>query len=114
LKISSNFHPKEKRKRFVYAFDVKEGKGEFFEVDLPYFWNEKMSTLFDDMIPFSQSKEQKIPSRLLSKEGRNRKIKELKQKNPNLSIRKIAKIFNVSPGTVINALKNYPYKVRRR
>ncbi|MCD6407942.1 hypothetical protein J7L87_02705 [bacterium] len=106
--------PKEKRKRFVYAFDVKEGKGEFFEVDLPYFWNEKMSTLFDDMIPFSQSKEQKIPSRLLSKEGRNRKIKELKQKNPNLSIRKIAKIFNVSPGTVINALKNYPYKVRRR
>lgn len=99
----------EERKKWVYAYKTKEGIGEFFQVELPKFWNENMSFLFDKILNFSDKDGLSQP-KILTKEERNIQIIEFKKKNPDISIRELAKIFNVSPGTVVNAFKNYPYK----
>ncbi|MFC1919836.1 hypothetical protein ACFLWX_03505 [Chloroflexota bacterium] len=72
---------------------------------LPSFWGSKLSSVFAN--DSSQTGDAIKPAKKMTLDEKIRLAKELKKNNH--SIRQIAKILVVSPGTVHNYLNDYPY-----
>lgn len=92
------------RRGRAYAYSTRDDREMFLSTELASFWSEEISTLYS--APSSGSL-----SRFSAPMTREEQIVEAKRMSASgMSFRKIARRFGVSPGTVVNWVKDYPYQ----
>jgi len=104
------------RKVYVFAYNGLTGATVFFKTGVPSFWTQEMSHLFDGVNIAAQgvAGTPSQQAQALSSAEMVQRVKEYSEANPSASKWKLARIFDVSIGSVYNYLNDYPYKKKGR